>query len=85
MHHRSGLQEYIPDNTRIPGQQRQTMERRVRGAGGAGEVSLRQAQPARVFARADRRPPARTPAILLTDRIHPVEYTGRKGKPRSGR
>nr|AWM64014.1 Hypothetical protein [Klebsiella pneumoniae]QIS34494.1 hypothetical protein [Klebsiella pneumoniae]QPL19927.1 hypothetical protein [Klebsiella pneumoniae] len=35
MLYRSALQEDIPDNTRIPGQQRLTTERRVRGAGGA--------------------------------------------------
>jgi hypothetical protein len=46
------------------GEQRLTTERRVRGAGGAA-TSLRQAQPARVFARADRRPPP-APAIMLT-------------------
>ncbi|EAO3573817.1 TPA: hypothetical protein ACF6OP_003282 [Salmonella enterica subsp. enterica serovar Weltevreden] len=37
MHHRSALQEDIPDNTRIPGQQRLTTERRVRGAAGAAK------------------------------------------------
>ena len=70
MHHLSGLQEDIPDNTHIPGQQRQTMERRVRGAGGAAKfLSGRRSLPGFSRGLTGALRPGRLPSCLLTESI----------------
>nr|AUS91761.1 hypothetical protein [Klebsiella pneumoniae]AUS91873.1 hypothetical protein [Serratia marcescens]AUS91991.1 hypothetical protein [Serratia marcescens]UVZ00640.1 hypothetical protein [Klebsiella pneumoniae] len=66
MHHRSALQEDIPDNTHIPGQQRLTMERRVRGAAGAAKfLSGRRSLPGFSRGLTGALRPGRLPSYLL--------------------
>ena len=66
------FQKAITDNTRIQRLQRLRTEKRASGAGGAAKfLSGRRSLPG-FWARADRPPQARTPAILLTALYRPV-------------